>query len=253
MKKIVAILLLALMVVGVQAQIVTSRSSFQTVERVEKVPLKLEWYAKLGLNLMQANPHCPYGHFYGEIINGENNATGNKTRVGFNLGIGMLSHFRPSKPSNFYWGAELGITQIGGEWDANKLTVETYSFTETMEYPEVGFTKFAGYFGPVIGWKKPLFGDIQLDIHISPQILMSFESDIEKDYSPTYIFSDGVVKNYEEVWYIDLPFPGMAIQGGIGVWFNKFIIDLSYRRLIPICGGEAACPSNIMLSVGYNF
>lgn len=248
MKKIVAILLLALMVVGVQAQIVTSRSSFQTVERVEKVPLKLEWYAKLGLNLMQANPHCPYG--YSHL---ENNATGNKTRVGFNLGIGMLSHFRPSKPSNFYWGAELGITQIGGGWDANKLTDEEYFFTRTSEYPEVDFTKFAGYFGPVIGWKKPLFGDIQLDIHISPQILMSFESDIEKDYSTTNIYSNGDVNTYEQFWYIDLPFPGMAIQGGIGVWFNKFIIDLSYRRLIPICGGESVCPSNIMLSVGYNF
>ncbi len=248
MKKLVAALLLALMCVGAQAQIVTSRSSYQTIEREQKVrtPLKLEWYAKLGLNLMQANPNNPY-----YISGPHDNVSGNKMRVGFNLGFGMLSHFRPSNPSDFYWGAELGVTQEGGGWDAYQATDEGSIWTSIYDYPEVSFTKFAAYLGPIIGWKKPIFGDIQLDIHISPQIAVPFGEDIEVPCTRTEIWGTGDIDTYNEYEYVYLGLPQMAIQGGVGVWINKFIVDFSYRHCV--ITSDQLKPSNIMLSVGYNF
>lgn len=240
MKKIIAVLLLAVMAAGVQAQIVTSRSSLQTKEKKQRIPIKVEWYAKAGLNLMQANPGEMYAYGY-------NKPSGNQMKAGFNLGVGMLSHFRPSRPSNFYWGFELGLTQIGGGWDGGTFKDNWLNYT--YYFTGISFSKLGGYLAPTIGWKKSVLGDLKVNVHLAPQVSLHVEP-----YHPIIYYREVSANgsSYDGSRHLYNENPSLSVEGGVGIWYKHLIIDLSYRRSIDVRDSDYN-PSNIILSVGVNF
>ncbi len=232
MRKTVIALVLVLLGMGAQAQIVSSRSSFETIERIEKehFPIKTKWYVRLGLNMMKTN--WRHTQFYCDY----NGVEGNKTKPGFNLGFGFNAHFCPSQPSDFYWGAELGLTQVGGGYDR----VQTYNNSYGFNYPSFSYNLLSAYIGPTIGWEKNLSSNIQLDLHFSPEALFCFGNKSVPHTTSTGSGRDNLRKETAN----------LALRGGVGVWINRFNIDLSYRGTIKI-NDQYNAYSNIMLSVGF--
>lgn len=269
MKKIIITALVAVMGFGAQAQLVSTTSAFEEVFKEKKVRVKpkMEWYVKGGLNLMSTNwGEQPWGIFSPDILT---ISGGGKILAGFNVGGGLISYFRPSRPSDFYWGFEAGVSQVGGGFDS----ISTYHYysggwydggTGTSEYSGYAdggsFRFFSVYLGPSIGWKKSLSNMVSLDLHFSPEFLAAFGDGREirhtENYKHTYgdnhnqVFSTRVGTSSTST-YVHKDLCHLAMRGGIGVWFNKFNVDLSYRGTVKI--SDYVSFNNIILSVGYAF
>lgn len=263
MKKIIVTALIAVMGIGAQAQLVSTTSAFEEVFKEKKVRVKprMEWYAKVGLNLMSINwGEYPLEAFYDNVtISG-----GGKVLAGFNIGGGLISYFRPSNPSDFYWGFEAGISQVGGGFDSmhSIRTNVWYNGDITSNESNTDGTSarfFSVYVGPSIGWKKSLTNKISLDLHFSPEFLAAFGDgkEIPYYYHSEYThrdYNDRVITepySYNSTTYINKDLCHLAMRGGIGVWFNKFNVDLSYRGTVKI--DDYVNFNNIILSVGYAF
>lgn len=223
----------ALMAIGsAPAQIVTTTSS-QTItiheQKPPRIKPKFEWYVKAGLNLMNTHFRFDYN---------DPSVEGSKTLAGFNAGFGTISHFRPSNPSDFYWGFELGISQVGGGFEQVSVVSHSYS---TSDYSK---SMLSFYVGPTLGWKKALTNSVKLDLHFNPEFVAipsAGEDEIE-------FFTDN--SSFQQ--YIDASVINMGFRGGVGVWFNKFNVDLSYRYITDFDSYDNEY-KNIILSVGYNF
>lgn len=191
--------------------------------------MKFEFYGKVGLNIMSSS-WSGLGLYDPDDFN-------SKSTVGFDLSVGFQSHFRPSDPSNFYWGAEISLTQVGGAYDA-------FSYHNSF-YPAENLHNLGVDFGPVVGWKKPIFKGLVLDLHFSPGFLLFFkERNVEYDY-------DNSGGNTE---WVDDGIANVYFKGGLGVWIKRFNIDLSYRYVTNIYFEDYYNSySNVILSVGYRF
>lgn len=238
MKRIALILLCGLLGCTLtQAQVVSTRSAYEKVTKVkkERVPLKFEFYGKVGLNIMTSD------------WNGlEYNPDGlnSKPTVGFDLSFGFLSHFHPSRPSNFYWGAEISLTQVGGAFEGFSYIHFYWSHGKEFIFPSTKFSNFGFSITPTIGWKKALSKGVSLDLHLNPGCLFLFkEGEVE------YTISSGGT-DYCTVDEI----PNFNLKAGVGVWIKRFNIDFSYRiaknmELVYYRNFY----SNFILSVGYRF
>jgi len=236
MKRIVIILICGLMAVCTQAQIVSTVSSFQKIEKPkkERVPLEFEFYGKVGANIMSADWNSFEFHGDPENIAG-------KSKLGFDLTFGFMSHFRPSRPSNFYWGAELSLTQVGGGFDEF-----TAQYNSSYTYPSCSFANWGATLSPTIGWKKEIADDICLDLHFNPGIFSKFSCkniDYIKEYNNTL----------HHDYCIDSSYFRASLKGGIGVWYKQMNIDLSYRYLTWFESERCIDYSNIIISLGYKF
>lgn len=244
MKKIVTSLLAIVLCIGAHAQIVSTTSSFETVIKEKKVRIKpkLEWYAKVGLNLMSVNwgyqPLEDYLYY-------QNVVGGGKIKAGFNIGGGFISHFRPLNPSDFYWGAEIGLSQVGGGLDSVSA-INGYGGYVMFQSGSARF--FSMYCGPGFGWMRSLSGNMKLDVHFNPELMLIFGS------GPTIngVVDYGVNGSYDISSHISHPDAGFALRGGIGVWYKKINVDLSYRG-VGKPNGDDNCFNNFILSVGYAF
>ncbi len=239
MKKLVIIALLSVFCISMQAQVINSVSNYRHEERVkkERVPLKFEWYGKVGLNMMSTRWN---GQFWGD----SESIDDNETKIGANLDFGFLSHFRPSHPSNFYWGAELSLTQVGGGFKSAERGYSNPDIFDSYSYTGLGICV-----GPSLGWKKYLGSFIQLDLHFSPELLLVLTQPKELNYK-WYSSSLEEWRYYTDSF--DRSVFNFALKGGVGVWVNRFNIDLSYRGTISVDNVDNDY-SNIILSVGYRF
>jgi hypothetical protein len=259
MKKIIVTALIAVMGIGAQAQLVSTTSAFEEVFKEKKVRVKprMEWYVKAGINLMSINwDEDPLGSFYRNVtISG-----GGKMLAGFNVGGGLISYFRPSRPSDFYWGFEVGVSQVGGGFDS--MTGLDYGYNSRYEKYANGSSArfFSVYVGPSIGWKKALTSNISLDLHFNPEFLIALGDGPDILYNTHYEYSyydyyDDKTISYSDTYnsttYVYKDLCHLAMRGGIGVWFNKFNVDLSYRGTVKI--SDYVSFNNIILSVGYAF
>lgn len=250
MKRFALILLSVLTIIGLQAQVVSTRSAFEKVEVVKKekkprVPIKMEFYAKAGVSLMSTNwkpvkDVCSY-----------NLDIDSKSKVGYDLSFGFMSHFRPSKPSNFYWGAELSIFQVGGE--LNETTGSTGSPTDYYYakciFPSYKYSEVGASLTPSIGWEKAIAKEISLDLHFNPGIFINF-----KEHYVDYIWEEYIDGEFDYQQDYDV-LVGAREYGlfkvGAGVWIKRVNIDLSYKKLIPLGGGNEY--DYIVISLGYKF
>lgn len=255
MKKILTALLAIVLAVGANAQIVSTTSSFETIIKEKKVRIKpkLEWYAKVGLNLMSTNwGDCPFIDLY----NSASITGGNKVKAGFNVGGGFISHFRPANPSDFYWGAEVGVSQVGGGYDS----LVSSGYLSNYSSQNGSMTRMSLYIGPGVGWMRSLTDKVKLDVHFNPELFLilgdnSTVHGVQEFYSWSYKDSSYYLaqqyNNYtREIDHNEIAH--FALRGGIGVWYKKFNIDLSYRGVVKFSEDENGF-NNFILSVGYAF
>ncbi|MDE7350387.1 MAG: hypothetical protein K2N25_04920 [Muribaculaceae bacterium] len=101
MKKYIILLLLSVIVaVTANTDIYTSISKKIEIkkEKKERDPIKLHWYGKAGINV---------GVTDGDIHNYSIPLSSNT--MGLDINGDFYSYFRPSNPSDFYWGANISI------------------------------------------------------------------------------------------------------------------------------------------------
>lgn len=235
MKRIALILLGAIISVSAYAQIFTTTSSFQTIETTPKIHPKFEFYGKIGANIMSADFNALDSWGWGNKPDGTISC---KTKFGVDVAFGLISHFRPSNPSNFYWGAEIGISQVGGGYDEF-----TSSGSGVRYYPSTSFADLCAGVSPTIGWEKEVADNISIDLHLNPGVLFKFKTRTVDNYI------NNVYYDYE----ID-PVPPIKafIKGGIGVWINRINVDLSYRNTLFDVDSHVNY-SNVIISLGYRF
>lgn len=257
MKKLLALIALMAVCFGAEAQIVSTVSraekiEIQKKEKKPRTPIKLEWHAKLGLNLMSTQ----WNEFKGWSTSGGygNPVTGSKTKAGVSLEVGFTSHFRPKNPSNFYWGANVGVTQVGGGFDEFSYTHDGYYYVNEYNYQSFTYANWGAFIGPSIGWEKPVAKNVKLDVHLNPEMLFLFGSGKYYDYHVANIADDGDTDEYDGTHSVSSEAINFSIRGGVGVWFNRINIDFSYRYVFSVWDpSDDNAYRNIALSVGYRF
>lgn len=244
MKRIATILMCCFAVICANADTYVTISSRKTIDNQQKVriPLKFEFYGKVGLNIMSADWNSFNFYYY------DNENVSGKSKLGLDLTFGFMSHFRPSNPSNFYWGAELSLTQVGGGFDE-------YSYTANGDghytYPSCSFADWGVSIAPSIGWKKEIADDICLDLHFNPGIFCKFNKK-RIEYTSEYYYND-TPHIYDNQHNIDGSYFRASFKGGIGVWYKRMNIDLSYKYLTDFESNYHIDYSNFTLSLGYRF
>lgn len=238
MKRIALLVLGVIISIAAHAQLYHTTSSFQTIETAPKIPLKFEFYAKVGANIMSADWNAfSFANKLDDNISG-------KSKFGVDFTFGFLSHFRPSNPSNFYWGAELSFTQVGGGYDE----FMTSGNSTTQTFPSYTFSDWGTILSPSIGWKKEVVNNISLDLHFNPGIFYKFQHKmIECDVVHYNSYNDPY-NDHKDCIDIDGNHIKASLKGGIGLWYNRFNFDFSYRHTT----GKIKY-SNFIISLGYRF
>jgi hypothetical protein len=145
MKKIFLSALTCLLMVGAQAQIVSSRSV--SITREAKAPTETITYARAGIGLMS--------------VTGDDAES--KNRLGYNLAIGFQ---RSLNTNNLYWGAEAALGSRGFKDkydDSYKLIAHNIQVS------------------PSIGWKPAIGDGLKLDVHVGVYASYDYAGSLKED------------------------------------------------------------------------
>lgn len=173
-----------------------------------------------------------------------NNLAGVPDETGLSLGskVGMDVDFgfhRNIGKSGAYWGMELGVGTRGASFD-----VEDYGdkFSTDLSAWNIKYSPFT------FGYKYSVTDDLKIDGHLGA--FLSY------DFSKKFEDADGD----DMLDYIDYQDLDAGIQVGIGAWYKKFNIDLTYQRgfvnAAEIYDGDkdkGITSSNFEIRVGYAF
>lgn len=215
MKKVFFILVL-FFAVGVNAQIVTSRS---WVEEKAKPAKKnsTSWYLRGGFNIMSLVPadNAAGKDYYG-------------SKLGYDLSLGFQ---KPMGSSGLYWGMEWGATSCGGEYGVHRLVVNRRGYSNYYEESDRKASLFcnAVRFIPfTLGFKKAVVSDFAIDVHTSLFASYNYTlGKLEREIRD-YHYSNSYRK---DKLHIGDAKPGdVGVQLGIGVWWKNFNLDFTYQR-----------------------
>lgn len=240
MKKVLLVLAGLAMTMAAGAQVVTSRT-------MVKAKSQTMWYARVGMSIdnLTGIPSDEYTDSYGGYSVTEKNSGGSK--VGMDIDFGF---HRNIGRSGLYWGMELGIGTRGAsfkyEFDETYTDGERYSESEktSLSAWNIKYSPFT------FGYKYGITNDIKLDVHLGAFISYDFTKKW-KDVDGDDMFD-----------YFDYQSFDAGMQVGVGVWYKKFNLDLTYQRgfVTAFDGynqntGEdfSAKSSNFMIRLGYAF
>lgn len=158
----------------------------------------------------------------------------------------------PIGNSPFYFGISFSGSMRGYEKSA-RWKGNTYSLKNQTEK----LTAFNAQISPmIIGYIAKFSKNTALDLHAG----CFFSCDIAGNYSIETTYNDeskdkdsydiGELKDYMDYSIYDIGF-----NGGIGLWFNRWVIDFSYQRGIASMykGGNDFNSTKIQLLLGYAF
>lgn len=143
-------------------------------------------------------------------------------KVGFDVDFGFQ---KAISSSNAYWGMELGIGSRGVKLQ-----------DEERDYDSFSSVAYGVTYSPItLGYKFPLTESIKLDGHLGGFI--------------SYDFAYGGDADLDEAF-------DAGIQVGVGAWFNRFNLDLTYQA--GFCNAIEYNNDNckigkFMIRVGYAF
>ncbi len=143
MKKVLSVVALLLLCAGIQAQIVSSRS---TSIKTEKSRTASQWVLKAGLNLMN--------------LSGDG-AEGSDSNIGYNVMVGFQN---PIGANGAYWGMEAGLGSRGFKADEIKC------IAHNIQYSPFTF-----------GWKFAVADNIKIDAHLGAFASYDFTSKMKED------------------------------------------------------------------------
>lgn len=254
MKKYLVMAAVALVSVGASAQIMTSRTSIKSEN-------KTMWYARLGVSFDNAAGVGPikdamkesaldaaeYGNFYEGSIGSK---TGMDIDFGFQRSIGRFG---------LYWGMELGVGTRG----ASAKVTETY-----REDEEVGkgslLTWNVKYSPFTFGYKYAVTNDIKLDAHIGLFLSYDFAGSVSAKSTYNGHETEENITFGDLQDYYDFQCFDAGMQLGIGVWWKKLNLDITWQRGFVnaasyYVGGYydykeyGLTSSNLMIRLGYAF
>ncbi|MCR5780416.1 MAG: PorT family protein [Bacteroidaceae bacterium] len=246
MKKLLFMLVAAFISTATSAQIVMSRSVYK-----QKKPYKANFYIKAGIGTEGAlgmESHL-YSYNYGLIVEGKVNTV---SHFAYNLSLGFD---RTIGQQGAYWAVEVGGGSRGVAFEAKDVTIGGTPVSN-VEFNDPNCSAFLIHLMPQFGWKFQVSDNIKIDTHIGAFAGISLP--INEIHSIEYINSTGALgntplhSNVIDYWgdYEDMFDVGAQI--GIGLWIDRFNIDLSYRQgFFEMLEGPDGMANKLFLSIGY--
>lgn len=194
MKKILVLAVLALIGISASAQVRYSRTM------VEKKS-NTTWYLRAGAG---------FNNLVGDYVDEyEDDNTDFSTAVGYELAFGFNRNFGKT---NVYWGMELGLASRGYNRADEDRYDDTVEKTNVLAH-NVKWVPFA------VGYKYGITDDLKLDAHLGAFLSYDFAYTVDTD---DYEYEDG---DYDLEEGADA-----GLQVGIGVWYKRVNLDLTYQR-----------------------
>ena len=216
MKKLLFIVLVAMIGLQANAQLVRSRS-YQAESGYTK------WFIRGGLSL---------NTFSGDF----NDYVSVGFKPGYEASVGFKHFFKKSK---LYMGAELGVGTRGFKADDKKADPDDY-YKYSLNLTQLKLPVF-------VGINYALTEDFSLDAHVGPFFSYDlagkstkdiyYEGEYEDDYSSS---TTDVTKKFDT---------GLAI--GAGIQYDHVLFDITYQHGFIKTDGFTS--SNILFRVGYMF
>ena len=169
-----------------------------------------------------------------------------KNLFGGNLSFGLYS---PLGSSPVYIGTYFSVDMRGFKTSAKWKEGSSYLTSQSTR-----LTAFNAHVSPLsIGYIAKLSKNTALDLHIgtffSCDFAGSYKTEMENSDNTKVSASDDI-SDLEDYNKYDF-----GLNGGIGLWYNHWGIDLKYQRGISSIfkGGKDYISNNIQLSLGYAF
>jgi hypothetical protein len=210
MKKIFLLALACIMMLGAQAQIVSSRSV--TIKKAERTTTN---YVRFGVGFMNLSLHGPSFYFDDEVGN-------TSSKAGYNFVYGFQ---KPITDFNLYWDFNVGLGSRGFKY---KEEEDGYIYKENFIAHNVQLSPIN------IGCKPSITDNIKIDIHAGVYASFDYagkgkweETGAHEVYdSESYSLSDLIDDLDEDVSYRRYD---VGLNVGVGVWYDRFNIDLTYQ------------------------
>lgn len=230
MKKLFLLAAMAVISLSASAQLVQS-----TMLQRNKTKTRATWYVRAGISLNKMTGE--YTDVFKEDAEHDGYKFSNGSKVGYDLAFGFQKNFGKS---DLYWGMELGLGTRGLKNHFDEY--EYGDWTETLLAHSVKYSPFT------LGYKFGITDNLKIDAHLG--IFASF--DIAGNWT------DGDTDIPMSEWYHTRGDAGL--QAGVGVWFNRFNLDLTYQKGFIdaelFSDGDYNCSaksSNFMIRLGYAF
>ncbi len=246
MKKIMLMALMSVMALGASAQMLTSR----TYTKAKKPTM---WYARVGAS---------FNNVAG-LGDAEYEEEGNEFSWGSKTGLAVDFGFqKPIGKSGLYWGMEFGLGTRGYSW-TEKEEYRDGDYVESSENKASLLTWNLTYSPFTIGYKYSVTDKIKIDAHFGGFLSYDFAHGISAERDGKELEDIDWDNFKEESGYED--FDG-GIQLGIGVWYDRFNLDVTWQRGFSALNEAEAIDesgyatdyvtgsaSNLMLRLGISF
>jgi hypothetical protein len=229
MKKLIVLAAIALIGTGfADARVIRSRT---TGTRTPVASTPTEWIIRTGLSINNAAGPAVGFLKYDDSDDEETDSYSVGPRCGWDLSVAFN---KPLGTSGAYWGMELGLGSRGAsakseygwtytDYDGDK----TEYFENSKQHISTWNAKFSPF---TIGYKYPIKENIKLDAHIGAFVSYDFSGSASVKWECTDP-DDNETEDYAMDDYdIELQRLDAGLQIGVGVWINKFNIDLTYQR-----------------------
>lgn len=225
MKKLLSLAAALLLCVGLQAQIVSSRSV--SIKSTAKQPSEMQWFLRGGLNIM---------NFSGDGAEGAN------SKLGYNFVYGFQ---KPLSSVGTYWGMDFGVgsrgfkVDLGDDDNINLIThnIQVSPFT--------------------FGYKYAITDAFSIDAHIGAYLSFDYMGKIKnqwKEYNNgNYEDREASISmgDWDEFSDDDWKRFDAGMNIGVGIWYNRFNLDFTYQH--GFLKTWEANTSNVLIRLGVAF
>lgn len=200
---------------------ISASAQMMTSRTLMKRETPTTWYVRAGMSVNMLSGLNTYDKDDGL-------KTGSK--AGFEVDLGFN---KPMGKSGAYWGMELGLANRGG------------SITEAYENHDYSLNAWSIKYSPItFGYKYSITDDLKLDGHLGAFALVDVSRKAKNDGDE--VDADEMFSNRFDA----------GLQVGIGVWYKKFNLDLTYQHgfvgLVESPNSTLKC-SALMIRLGYAF
>ncbi|MDE7472530.1 MAG: PorT family protein [Muribaculaceae bacterium] len=210
MKKLFAIIIIAVSVLSASAQMMTSRT-------LMKRENPTTWYVRLGLGINSLNGPSGDDKDYYDVSTG--------SKAGFDIDFGFN---KPMGKSGAYWGMDLGLLNRGGTVTSDDSDTSININTWSIKYSPLMF-----------GYKYSITDDIKIDGHLSGYLLADVSQ--KAKYGDRELDSDAFDSSFDAgvqigigVWYkkfnFDLSYQRgfIPLTGSPNLTTSTFLIRVGY-------------------------
>ena len=227
MKKILFLVLCALVSISTYAQLVESSVGGGRVYKIKNPAPEMRYSLKLSGGVTTIKKDSWNGEYHNS-----------KFGPSVDLTFSLERHF--NYKSNLYWGGRLGIGYVSPKFDCISHEYGSYKYgSYILPDQTVSANMALAHIGPTIGFCKSIGANTKINVGLTPEFVAAFGSGANCS-----IWHD----EHEEVTTVG----NIGISGTLNIDFiiNKFIVGLNYRYIVAL---ESDLPQTIMASVGYCF